>query len=189
MDLVYGTHMTYVVLPDNTIEPHFEVPLGMHIEASDKDIKKSFKRITGEDGLRDWYLLQPDELDMIKRGGQNIVVPKKGFVVHKDDWSVYNVPPSKGDTGEPYLPAWWRANLDLRRSLDYIKHWQIGSKSADLQSQQHDTGLDPSFALDAHGAWVSRLDKDFKQAWPGDEDYDMQEHWHGAKERETNCAP
>ena len=88
LDLVYGTHMTYVVLPDNTIEPHFEVPLGIrHIEASDKDIKKSFKRITGEDGLRDWYLLQPDEVDMIKRGGQNIVVPKKGFVVHKDDWS------------------------------------------------------------------------------------------------------
>ena len=139
-----------------------------------------------EDGSRDWYLLQPVEVVMIKRGGQNIVVPKKGFVVHKDDWSVYNVPPSKGDTGEAYLPAWWRANLDLRRSLDYIKHWQIGSKSADLRSQQHDTGIDPSFALARHGAWVSRLDKDFKQAWPGDEDYDMQEHWHGAKERETN---
>ena len=77
LDLVYGTHMTYVVLPNNTIEPHFEEPLGTrHIGASDKDLKKSFKRITGEDGLRDWYLLQPDEVDMIKRGGQNIVVPK-----------------------------------------------------------------------------------------------------------------
>ena len=62
---------------------------------------------------------------------------------------VYNVPPSKGDTGEPYLPAWWRANLDLRRSLDYIKHWQIGSKSADLHSQQHDTGIDPSMGIEA----------------------------------------
>ena len=187
LDLVYGTHMTYVVLPDNTIEPHFEVPLGIrHIEASDKDIKKSFKRITGEDGLRDWYLLQPDEVDMIKRGGQNIVVPKKGFVVHKDDWSVYKVPPSKGDTGEAYLPAWWAVNLDLRRSLDYIKHWQIGSKSADMRSLQHDTGLDPSYALDQTEAMISRFDTDFKHAWPGDETYDVHEHWHGTKEGDTN---
>ena len=112
---------------------------------------------------------------MIKRGGQNIVVPKKGFVVHKDDWSVYKVPPSKGDTGEAYLPAWWAVNLDLRRSLDYIKHWQIGSKSADMRSLQHDTGLDPSYALDQTEAMISRFDTDFKHAWPGDETYDVYE--------------
>ena len=33
---------------------------------------------------------------------------------------------------------------------------------------------------------MSRLDNDFKQAWPGNEDYEMSKHWHGAKERETN---
>ena len=178
--------MSYTVLPDNTIEPHFKQELGVrHVTGSDKDLLKTFKHITAEDPLRDWYLLQPDQLDMVKRAGQVIVVPKAGFMVHKDDWDLYKVPPSRSD-GEPYLPTWWRANLDLRRSLDYIHHWQIGSKGGDLVGKQHDSGIDPSLGFDAHGAFVSRLDNDFKQAWPGNEDYKMSEHWHGAKERETN---
>jgi len=187
IDLIYGTHMTLTVLPNNTIEPHFQQQLGVrHVTGSDKDLLKTFKHITAEDPLRDWYLLQPDQLDMVRRAGQIIVLPKAGFVVHKDDWDLYKVPPSRSD-GEPYLPTWWKANLDLRRSLDYIHHWQIGSKGGkDLTGQQHDTGIDPSLGFDAHGAFVSRLDKDFKQAWPGNEDYKMSEHWHGAKERETN---
>ena len=187
IDLIYGTHMTLTVLPNNTIEPHFQQQLGVrHVTGSDKDLLKTFKHITAEDPLRDWYLLQPDQLDMVRRAGQIIVLPKAGFVVHKDDWDLYKGPPGRSD-GEPYLPTWWKANLDLRRSLDYIHHWQIGSKGGkDLTGQQHDTGIDPSLGFDAHGAFVSRLDKDFKQAWPGNEDYEMSKHWHGAKERETN---
>ena len=101
----------------------------------------------------------------MKREGQLLVVPKGGFVVHKDDWSVYNVPPKTPD-GEPYLPAWWASNLDLRRSLDYVKHWQVGSRTADLKGTQHDTGLDPSM-VDLAGAFQSRLDTDLKQAAGG----------------------
>ena len=129
LDLTYGTHMTLTVLPNNKIEPHFQQQLGVrHVTGSDKDLLKTFKHITAEDPLRDWYLLQPDQLDMVRRAGQIIVLPKAGFVVHKDDWDLYKVPPSRSD-GEPYLPTWWKANLDLRRSLDYIHHWQIGSKA------------------------------------------------------------
>ena len=58
-----------------------------------------------------------------------------------------------------YLPPWWAANLDLRRSLDYMNHWKSGSRKL---LGQHDTGIDPSLGFDAHGAFVSRLDKDFK---------------------------
>jgi len=186
IDLVYGEHMTFVTLPNNKVEPHFENPIGVrHVEASDGDMLRSFGDISKRDGLRDWYLLQPDEMDTVHRLGQDIPIPKAGFVVHDDDWSVYNVPPKSPD-GEPYLPAWWASNLDLRRSLDYIKHWQVGSRTADLKGTQHDSGLDPSMGLDLAGAFQSRLDTDLKQAWPGDESYDIKEHWGSTKERRTN---
>ena len=92
VDLVYGEHMTFVTLPNNKVEPHFENPIGVrHVEASDGDMLRSFGDVSKVDGLRDWYLLQPDEMETVKRLGQNIPIPKKGFVVHDDDWSVYNV--------------------------------------------------------------------------------------------------
>ena len=186
LDLVYGDHMYMKVLPNGKIEPHFAHPIGIrHVSGSDKDLEKSFAHMSKEDGIQDWYLLQPDELDTVKREGQLLVVPKGGFVVHKDDWSVYNVPP-RNEEGEPYLPAWWKSNLDLRRSLDYIKHWQIGSNTLDPGRSQHDSHIDPSLALDASNAMISRLDTDFKQAWPGDENYVLKDHWSGTKEHDTN---
>ncbi len=143
--------------------------------------------VAEKDGLRDWYMLEPDDLSMVSKHGQSYVVPKAPMTTYKDDWSRYKVQGTsrKGrglgqsalPVGEKYLPAWWASNLDLRRSLDYIKHWQIGS------GMQHDTGVDPSLALKIHGTWY---DKDGYQAWPGDQNYKLQDHWSGTKEWRTN---
>ena len=122
-------------------------------------------------------MLEPEDLSMVSSHGQTYVVPKAPMTTYKDDWSVYNVQ-DKGTDGKKYLPAWWASNLDLRRSLDYIKHWQIGS------GMQHDTGLDPGLALKIHGTWYDK--DDGSQTWPGDENYDLKDHWSGTKEWRTN---
>ena len=188
VDLVYGRGLVYRQLPGGKIEPELLHPIGTrHVSGSDADLLMSSKDVAEKDGLRDWYMLEPDDLSMVSKHGQSYVVPKAPMTTYKDDWSRYKVQGTsrKGrglgqsalPVGEKYLPAWWASNLDLRRSLDYIKHWQIGS------GMQHDTGVDPSLALKIHGTWY---DKDGYQAWPGDQNYKLQDHWSGTKEWRTN---
>ena len=131
----------------------------------------SSKDLSREDGLRDWYLLEPEDLSMVSNHGQTYVVPKAPMTPYKDDWSAYEVQDTA--KGPKYLPPWWAANLDLRRSLDYVSHWQTGSRKL---LGQHDTGVDPSLALhrsDAMGAMYISVPDQVAKGWPGDSSYDI----------------
>ena len=88
-------------------------------------------------------------METVRIRGQDVVKPKAEMTVYEDDWSKYEVQDvqksflSEKKVGEKYLPAWWAANLDLRRSLNYMHHWGIGQND---KLGQHDTGIDPGLA-------------------------------------------
>ncbi len=47
----------------------------------------SSKDVAEKDGLRDWYMLEPDDLSMVSKHRQSYVVPKAPMTTYKDDWS------------------------------------------------------------------------------------------------------
>ena len=71
VDLVYGTNLVYKVLPGGVIEPEILNPIGTrHVEGSDSELTWTGKDIVKYDGLRDWYLLAPEDLMRVQKHGQ-----------------------------------------------------------------------------------------------------------------------
>ena len=121
MDLVYGRGLVYRQLPGGKIEPELLHPIGTrHVSGSDADLLMSSKDVAEKDGMRDWYMLEPEDLSMVSKHGQSYVVPKAPMTTYKDDWSRYKVQGTsrKGrglgqsalPVGEKSLPAWWASN-------------------------------------------------------------------------------
>ena len=195
LDLVYGRELIMKILPDGTIEPDIMYPLGKrHVSGSDKDLLMSTKEVADKQSMRDWYLLGPDDMETVRIRGQDVVKPKAEMTVYKDDWSKYEVQDvheaqfTQTTKGEKYLPAWWAANLDLRRSLDYMHHWGIGQDEK-YGFSQHDSGIDPGLALMHSGAMHDMTDTKGRNwnPWPGEKDtYKLDEHWGGTHENSTN---
>ena len=186
MDLVYGRNLVFRILPNGKIEPEFLHPIGKrHVMASDDDLKATSKDIAEKDAMRDWYLLKPEDLEVLTTHGQQVVKPKSPMTPYKDDWDRYKVPSFK--KGQPaYLPEWWSANLDLRRSLDYIKHWSIGKDARVVLPEPAAPGL--LQLRDSHAILAKATPVPFSVVlgFPGDEDYKIGDHWSGAYEGKTN---
>ena len=152
----------------------------------------STREVADKQSMRDWYLLGPDDMETVRIRGQDVVKPKAEMTVYEDDWSKYEVQDvhksfeSETKFGEKYLPAWWAANLDLRRSLDYMHHWGLGMND---KLGQHDSGIDPGLALMHSGAMHDMTDTGGHNwtPWPGKKDtYKLDEHWGGTHENSTN---
>ena len=193
IDLVYGRDLYMKILPNGSIEPDFWNVVGKrHVSGSDKDLLMSTKEVAEKQSMRDWYLLAPKDMETVTMRGQQVVKPIGEMTAYEDDWSKYEVQDvdksflSEKKVGEKYLPKWWAANLDLRRSLDYMHHWGIGQND---KLGRHDSGIDPGLALMHSGAMHDMTETGSRSftPWPGRKDtYELDEHWGGSHEKSTN---